>query len=107
MSGIAAAFNRDGSPIDPLILDRLLEAIAHRGRDGRGVWIDGPMALGHQAFATTPEARLERPPLSSDRGDIKLIYDGRLDNADELRRELVATVARHRAIGDGELLLRA
>jgi asparagine synthase (glutamine-hydrolysing) len=107
MSGLAAVFNRDGSPVDPVILDRLLEAIAHRGRDGRGVWNGGPIALGHQAFATTPEARLERPPLSSERAGIRLIYDGRLDNTDELRRELFANSARHFAIGDGELLLRA
>jgi len=107
MSGIAAVFNRDGSLVDPLILDRLLEAVAHRGRDGRGVWIGGPIALGHQAFATTPEARLERVPLSSERGDIQLVYDGRLDNADELRGELVENSAGHSAIGDGELVLCA
>ena len=107
MSGIAAVFNRDGSPVDPLILDRLLEAVAHRGRDGRGVWMGGSIALGHQAFATTPEARLERVPLSSERGDIQLIYDGRLDNADELRGELFVHSPGHSAIGDGELILCA
>jgi asparagine synthase (glutamine-hydrolysing) len=112
MSGIAVVFNRDGSPVDPRILDRLLNAIPHRGPDGRGVWIDGPIALGHQAFATTPEARLEDLPISSARGDVRLIYDGRLDNTDEVRRELAlefdakrrdrrrrAAVGRVRALG--------
>ena len=107
MSGIAVVFNRDGSPADPRILDRLLNAIPHRGPDGRGVWIDGPIALGHQAFATTPEARLEDLPISSARGDVRLIYDGRLDNTDEVRRELRSNSTRNAAIGDGELLLGA
>ena len=32
MSGIAGIYHRDGKPVDPRDLDRMLDSISHRGR---------------------------------------------------------------------------
>ena len=56
MSGIAATYNFDGRPVDRALLNRMTQAIAHRGSDGVGHWIDGPVGLGHRQLCTTPES---------------------------------------------------
>lgn len=107
MGGFAVIYNLDGRPADRAIFERMLAAIAHRGPDGRGQWIDGPLALGAQLFYTTPEAVRERQPLSNPDGRYYLVFDGRVDN----RRELAA-ICRARGVPlrddtDAELVLRA
>jgi asparagine synthase (glutamine-hydrolysing) len=68
----------------------LLGRLAHRGPDGLCAAISGPCAMGVAHFITTPEARTERQPVTTPSG-LTVSFDGRLDNADELRRALGAT----------------
>ncbi|HTW88255.1 MAG TPA: asparagine synthase-related protein, partial [Candidatus Binataceae bacterium] len=88
MSGIAAIFNRDGAPADRAEIERILSALAHRGPDGRGIWCEGPVALGHAALHTTPESSQEHQPLYDETGGLCLILDGRVDNRAELAAAL-------------------
>jgi len=107
MSGIAAVFNRDRRPVDRAVLGRVSSAIAHRGPDGEGRWIDGPIGLGHQMLHTTPESRLERQPAVSERGSHRLVYDGRLDNADDVRSAIRGNGRRVTDPTDAALILLA
>lgn len=86
MSGLAGVFHVDGRPADPALLARMTASLAHRGPDGEGQWIDGPIGLGHRLLATTPESVSEKQPASDEVGECRLVWDGRLDN----RRELIA-----------------
>ena len=40
-----------GQPVSPVILKRMTDAIAHRGPDGEGQWIEGAVGLGHRRLA--------------------------------------------------------
>jgi asparagine synthase (glutamine-hydrolysing) len=62
----------------------MLDAIAHRGPDGYHVRTDGPIALGHCLLRTTPESRHEQQPFRSDDKGLSIVFDGRLDNREEL-----------------------
>jgi asparagine synthase (glutamine-hydrolysing) len=111
MGGFAVIFNLDGRPADRAIFERMLAAIAHRGPDGCGRWIDGPLAIGCQMFHTTPEAVREVQPLSDPDGRYCLAFDGRVDNRQELAA-LLAPALRDRDTAlrddtDAELVLRA
>lgn len=88
MSGIAAIFNRDGAPADRAEIDRILAALAHRGPDGRSVWSEGAVTLGHAALHTTPESLHEHQPLYDEAGGLCLTFDGRVDNRAELEAAL-------------------
>lgn len=82
MSGISGIFDRAGGAItgdDVVTVDATL---AHRGPDGAGLWRDDRVGLGHQQFATTPEARFDEQPLVAD--DLVVTADARLDNRAEL-----------------------
>ena len=83
MSGIAGLWNRDGQPVGKALLVRLGERLAHRGPDAAGLWRDGPMGLACRLFRVTPEAAHETQPLAHPSGAV-LVFDGRLDNREEL-----------------------
>ncbi|MBI4479452.1 MAG: asparagine synthase (glutamine-hydrolyzing) [Acidobacteria bacterium] len=107
MSGIAGICNLDGRPADGAPLRRMTGVIAHRGPDGAGHWVNGPVGLGHRMLHTTPESLLEQQPLTDENGVLCLTLDGRVDNREELRQALEAKGARVRSDTDAELVLRA
>ncbi len=47
MCGIAGFLGRSADPAAKELAQRMISALAHRGPDGRGVHVDGPVALGH------------------------------------------------------------
>lgn len=107
MSGIAGILNLDGRPADPVLLRRMTDILAHRGPDGEGLWIQGPVGLGHRMLHTTPESLQEKQPLADETGNLCLTLDGRVDNREELRAALEAKGANLRSDTDAELVLRA
>ncbi len=107
MSGITGIYHRDGQPVEPGLLQRMTELIAHRGPDGTGYWIDGPVGMSHQMFHTTPESLHERQPLVDPTGNRCLTFDGRVDNREELKRALEQKIMRLRTDTDAELVLQA
>ncbi|HUF90892.1 MAG TPA: asparagine synthase-related protein [Candidatus Limnocylindria bacterium] len=92
MSAIAGECRIDGAPADAGLLSRMSARLAHRGPDGQGQWVDGPVGLGHRLHATTAEALADKQPVGDETGERWLVWDGRLDN----RGELVA------ALGGGD-----
>ena len=105
MSGIAVIYNLDGRPADGRLLDRMLSAIAHRGRDGMGRWIGGSVAIGHAMLHTTLESTREPQPLCDDA--LCLTFDGRVDNREELAAAFKRAGIELKGDGDAELVLRA
>jgi len=86
MSGTAGVVRLDGRRVRQGSLDPVMDALDHRGPDGSGRALDGPTALGHQRFVTTPEARFGSMPMPAD--GLYLTADARIDNRDELCRAL-------------------
>jgi asparagine synthase (glutamine-hydrolysing) len=105
MSALAGLLRVDGGRPDAGTLDRMMASLAHRGPDGAGVWISGPIAVGHQMMRTTPESLDESQPWRA--VGLAVTMDGRLDNRDELRAALAARGRPPRATHDAELVLRA
>src|SRR5882762_8885121 len=107
MSGITGLLARDGGHADASAFQQMLAALAHRGRDGQNTWSSGPIAVGHQAFWTTPEARGEIQPWRHPSVELVATLDGRIDNRRPLRDALVTRSLAPRAEHDAELVLRA
>src|SRR5882724_1788890 len=91
MSAQAGIWNLDGRPVDLVLLGQLSSAIEQLGPDGGDAYADGAVGMVYRAFHTTPESRLEHQPYRSARGNV-ITWDGRLDNRNELRRELSAAL---------------
>jgi len=83
MSGIAGIYHLDGRPVDLSLLTRMTDVIAHRGPDGAGLWVQGAVGFACQLLRVTPESASETQPLTHSSGAV-LVFDGRLDNREEL-----------------------
>lgn len=107
MCGIAGYLRRDGAPASAGLARAMADAMAHRGPDGRGAFVDGEVALGHARLAVRDRGERAAQPMLAADGAGALVYNGEVYNDRELRdalaREGVA-VASH---GDAEVVLRA
>ena len=83
MSAQAGIYNFDQSPVDPILLQRMADAIAPYGPDGACQCVRGSLGMVYRAFHTTRESRFETQPYTSRRGHV-MTWDGRLDNREEL-----------------------
>lgn len=107
MSGIAGIINLDGNQVEAGLIESMTTSMKHRGPDGIHHWSSGPAALGLCLMQTTPESLQEKQPLRSEDESLVLVMDGRVDNWEDLRRELLGLGARLRSRADSELVLRA
>lgn len=107
MSGIAGIIHFDGAPVEPGLVEQMTAAMAYRGPDGINHWVKGPVALGQCMLRTTPESLEETQPLTNEDASLVLVMDGRVDNWEELRQELLGCGAVLRNRSDAELVLRA
>jgi len=104
MSGLGAVWRRDGSPVAADELEATCAALAHRGPDGRDSVTSVDRILAHHHFWTTPEEVGEKQPISACGGRVSLAFDGRIDNREELSRQLPDV---GRAASDAELVAHA
>jgi asparagine synthase (glutamine-hydrolysing) len=107
MCGIAGLINVDGAPVSPAVLQRMTDAIAHRGPDGEGQWIEGNVGLGHRRLAIIDLTPAGHQPMESADGRFLLNYTGEVYNFRELRSELEALGHRFRSRTDSEVVLNA
>jgi len=102
MSGIVGIWNIDGRPLDPVVLSSMSASLRHRGSDGAGQRIQGPVGFACQQRWITAEDVGERQPLVG-RGGVLLTMDGRLDN----REELLPALGLARSVSDATVVLAA
>jgi asparagine synthase (glutamine-hydrolysing) len=82
VSAIVGILNGDDRPAHEAELKRMLEAVRHRGPDGRSVWSAGHVGLGHGLLQTSAgQSPLRQPIIDS---GLAITADARLDNRDEL-----------------------
>ncbi len=66
----------------------MLDAIAHRGPDDEGVWVDGPVGLGHRRLSIIDLSSGGHQPMLSRDGRYAILLNGEIYNYLELRAEL-------------------
>lgn len=90
MCGIAGIFGDQSR--DPAVLKRMIGAVAHRGPDDEGCWIDpdAGIALGHRRLAIVDLSPAGHQPMHSADGRYVLDLNGEIYNFEELRSALEA-----------------
>jgi len=107
MCGITGIININGDTVSPVILKRMTDAIAHRGPDDGGQWIDGNVGLGHRRLAIIDLSPAGHQPLISSDHRWVFSYNGEIYNYRELRTELEAYGYWFRSQTDTEVALYA
>ena len=107
MCGIAGIVNYKGTPVARPVLQAMTNAIAHRGPDGEGHWIEEGVGIGHRRLAIIDLSPLAHQPMLSQDNRYVLSYNGEIYNFRELRTELEAMDYSFRSKSDSEVLLIA
>lgn len=92
---------------DPARLSDALRAIAHRGPDDSGVFVDdrAEVGMGHARLSIIDPSPLGHQPMASTDGSVVLVFNGEIYNFRELRSELEARGYAFRGQSDTEVLL--
>ncbi|AKH41709.1 asparagine synthase (glutamine-hydrolyzing) [Altererythrobacter atlanticus] len=107
MCGIAGIFHCGTiKPVDPQRVERMCDALVHRGPDGAGVWTAPGVGLGHRRLSIIDVEGSPQPMHSTD-GRAVIVFNGEIYNFRELRRELEGEGARFHTDGDTEVILAA
>jgi len=107
MCGIAGLFHTETlKPVEPIRVERMCDAMEHRGPDGSGVWTAPGVGLGHRRLSVIDIEGSPQPMASAD-GRAVLCFNGEIYNFRELRRELEQEGATFRTSGDTEVILAA
>lgn len=107
MCGICGIYNLKGEPVSAVYVRQMMEAIAHRGPDGEGMFTDGAVGLGHRRLAVIDLSPAGHQPMITGDGRYALIYNGEVYNFQELRLVLESLGHQFRSRTDAEVVLHA
>jgi asparagine synthase (glutamine-hydrolysing) len=105
MCGIAGILSfTDSNPLQEQI-HSMTDAIAHRGPDADGHFVEGRIALGHRRLSIIDLTPSGNQPFSSANNRYQLVFNGELYNFQEVK----ATITDHsfKSTGDTEVLVEA
>ena len=107
MCGIAGVVETGGRAADADLLARMSALLAHRGPDGHGTVVEGPVGLAHRRLAIIDLSEDGRQPMTSGDGAQTIVFNGEVFNYLELRDELRAAGHEFRTGTDTEVVLAA
>ncbi|MGD8758753.1 MAG: asparagine synthase (glutamine-hydrolyzing) [Anaerolineales bacterium] len=107
MCGIVGICNLNGEPADRALLQRMNDRAAHRGPDGDGCVVAGPVGLGHRRLAIIDLSAAANQPLSNEAGDLWIVYNGEVYNFESLRDDLEKKGHLFKTRTDSEVVLHA
>jgi asparagine synthase (glutamine-hydrolysing) len=114
MCGIVGIFRtslpgQGGPPVDARLLDRMRDAMTHRGPDACGSWVspDGRVGLAHRRLSIVDLSEAARQPMSNEDGSVWITFNGEIYNHAAVRPELERLGHRYRSRSDTETILHA
>ena len=102
LAGIATLSAEGQPPRD--VLERMITALAHRGPDGYGYYVDAGVGLAHARLAIIDLATGGQPVRNED-GSIWVALNGEIFNYIELRTELLRAGHRFHTASDTEVIV--
>jgi asparagine synthase (glutamine-hydrolysing) len=107
MCGICGILNSDPDrPVERAILIGMNEAMRHRGPDAQGLYLNGPLGLGHRRLSII-DLETGQQPMTNEDESLWLVFNGEIYNFPELRRQLVKRGHAFRTRSDSEVILHA
>ena len=107
MCGIGGAFNwSEPAGFDAIrTAADLCAALAHRGPDGEGTFIDRGVLLVHRRLAIIDPTPAGRQPMTTPDGRYTIVFNGEIYNYRDLRADLATAGVRFVTTSDTEVLL--
>ncbi len=90
---------------DPALLQKMTEALAHRGPDDAGTFASAGVGLGHRRLSIIDLSAAARQPMANEDGTVWVTFNGEIYNFGDLRPELEAAGHRFQSRTDTEVLV--
>jgi asparagine synthase (glutamine-hydrolysing) len=103
INGIALS-TRAGANVDPDTLIRMRDVMVHRGPDDAGLFVSGPIGLGHRRLSIVDLATGHQPMTNED-GSLHIVFNGEIYNHADYRSALEARGHRYHTRSDTETIL--
>ncbi|MEU8651497.1 N-acetylglutaminylglutamine amidotransferase [Streptomyces sp. NPDC048737] len=107
MCGLSGEVRFDGGRPDLAAVERMTDRLAARGPDGRGLWSQGAVALGHRRLKIIDLSECGAQPMTDPAARIAGVFNGCIYNYRELRDELRGLGHRFFSGSDTEVVLKA
>lgn len=104
--GIAGILALDGPPPEREQLERMIHTLEHRGPDGFGYFLDGPVGLAHARLSIIDLATGDQPMANED-ATVWTVFNGEIFNYVELRAQLQRAGHVFRTTSDTETIVHA
>jgi asparagine synthase (glutamine-hydrolysing) len=104
MCGIAGIYGeRDAAPVQEDEILRMCAAIAHRGPDDLGTFVEGPVGLGMTRLSII-DLECGKQPIHNEDESVWVVFNGEIYNFPELRQELIQAGHRFYTHTDSEVI---
>ena len=105
MCGIAGQLSLDGQkPVDIELIRRMIKILVHRGPDGDGCYVHGPIGLGHRRLSII-DVHTGAQPMCNEDGTVWITFNGEIYNYLTLRTELLARGHVFKSESDTEVIV--
>lgn len=105
MCGIVAVINLNRAPVDRRRFAAMRDVLRHRGPDDEGLYVDGPIGLGHRRLSIIDLSETGRQPMSNEDGSVRVVFNGEIYNYLELGQALKAKGHQFSSASDTEVIL--
>lgn len=106
MCGINGILHFSTKPVDQHQLEKMRDAIAHRGPDSYGYYIDTNFGVGHRRLSIIDTSSAGNQPFTSENGRYTIIFNGEIYNYKSFYPELKAKGVTLKSDSDTEVLLK-
>ncbi|MBW5483192.1 N-acetylglutaminylglutamine amidotransferase [Streptomyces bambusae] len=107
MCGLSGEVRFDGRRPELATIERMTDELEDRGPDGRGVWSQGAVALGHRRLKIIDLSESGAQPMTDPQLGITGVFNGCIYNYRDLRGRLEGYGHRFFSDSDTEVLLKA
>lgn len=104
MCGIAGIFDLKGRPVESDLLMKMTDRLTHRGPDGRGHYVEGPIGLGQTRLAVI-DVEGGKQPIFNEDGTVAVVFNGEIYNFQEIRADLEKAGHRFSTSSDTEVIV--
>ena len=106
MCGIVGKIYFDGqTPVDPVLIQRMTDVIAHRGPDGAGTHVSRSVGLGHRRLSIIDLRPTGAQPMCNEDKTVWIAFNGEIYNYQELREALIQKGHQFASTSDTEVIV--
>ena len=107
MCGIVGVLNKDRSPVNKSLLNKMTDILIHRGPDGKGTWINNHIGFGHRRLSIIDLSKSASQPMLVGEGKFSITYNGEIYNYLDIRLELESKGYKFKSNSDTEVVLKS